>query len=126
MRVPATIQWIGLALLGLLIAAGVSIAASRLAGQQIGLSSQPMTAGDALAPPGDRRPSRARPPRGRESQPAEPVPTEAAPPSEATEPAPEAIEPVPTEAAQPPGGPPRSGGEGGGDSGHDGSRGGDD
>jgi hypothetical protein len=47
---PATLRWLGLALLGILIAAGVSIAASRLASQQIGLASQPISAGDALAP----------------------------------------------------------------------------
>ena len=50
MRVPATVRWLGLALLGILIAAGVSIAASRLASQQIGLASEPISAGDALAP----------------------------------------------------------------------------
>jgi hypothetical protein len=50
MRSPATLRWVGLALLGLLIAAGVSIAASRLASQQIGLASEPISAGDALAP----------------------------------------------------------------------------
>ncbi len=50
MRVPATMRWLGLALLGILIAAAVSIAASRLASQQIGLASQPISAGDALAP----------------------------------------------------------------------------
>ncbi len=43
-------RWFGLALLGILIAAAVSVAASRLASQQIGLSSQPIEAGDALAP----------------------------------------------------------------------------
>jgi hypothetical protein len=50
MRVTATMRWLGLALLGILIAVGVSIAASRLASQQIGLASQPISAGDALAP----------------------------------------------------------------------------
>jgi hypothetical protein len=50
MRVPATIRWIALALLGFLIAAGVSIAASSLASQQIGLASEPINAGDDLAP----------------------------------------------------------------------------
>jgi hypothetical protein len=50
MKVPATMRWLGLALLGILIAAAVSIAASRLASQQIGLASQPISAGDALAP----------------------------------------------------------------------------
>jgi hypothetical protein len=47
---PATIRWIALALLGLLVAGGVSIAASSLASQQIGLASEPISAGDALAP----------------------------------------------------------------------------
>lgn len=44
------ISWIGLALLGIVIAAAVSVAASRLASQQIGLASEPISAGDALAP----------------------------------------------------------------------------
>ncbi len=46
----STARWIALALLGIAIAAGVSIAASRLASQQIGLASQPISAGDALVP----------------------------------------------------------------------------
>lgn len=46
----ATIKWVGLALAGLLVAAGVAIAASNLASQQIGLASEPISAGDALAP----------------------------------------------------------------------------
>ena len=50
MRVPATVRWAGLALLGLLVAAGVSIAAGSLASQQIGLASEPISAGDSLAP----------------------------------------------------------------------------
>jgi hypothetical protein len=48
--VPAALRWTGLALLGIVIAAAVSIAASRLASQQIGLASEPISAGDALAP----------------------------------------------------------------------------
>jgi hypothetical protein len=63
MRLPATVKWIGLALLGLLIAAAVAIAAGNLAGQQIGISSESLTAGDQLAPAvgrsgGDQRPSK--------------------------------------------------------------------
>lgn len=50
MRVPAALRWAGLALLGIAIAAAVSVAASRLASQQIGLASEPISAGDALAP----------------------------------------------------------------------------
>lgn len=50
MNLPVTMKWIGLALLGLAIAAGVAIAASSLASQQIGLASEPISAGDSLAP----------------------------------------------------------------------------
>lgn len=60
MRMPATIRWVGLALLGLLIAAGVSIAAGSLVSQQIGLASEPVSAGDALAPQSQQRPARNR------------------------------------------------------------------
>ncbi len=49
-RIPVTLKWIGLALLGILIAAAVAVAASRLASRQIGLASEPISAGDALAP----------------------------------------------------------------------------
>jgi hypothetical protein len=116
------IRWVGLALLGILIAAAVSIAASRLASQQIGLSSQPITAGDALAP----RPRegavnrRSRP--SRRSSPAAPQ-TRSAPPPPAPEPveveppsAPEPLEPAPAPAPAPREGP---GDSGGGDSGGD-------
>jgi hypothetical protein len=41
---------VALALLGLVVAAGVSLAASRLSSQHIGLSSEPLTAGERLAP----------------------------------------------------------------------------
>lgn len=58
MKVPASLRWAGLALLGILIAAAVSVAASRLASQQIGLASEPISAGDALAPARqERRPA---------------------------------------------------------------------
>lgn len=50
MRLPATYKWIGLALLGLLIAVAVAIAASNLVSQQIGIASESVSAGDALAP----------------------------------------------------------------------------
>ena len=51
MSLPATVKWIGLALLGLVIAAAVAIAASNLASQQIGIASESIKAGDRLAPP---------------------------------------------------------------------------
>lgn len=50
MKLPASLRWIGLALLGLLIAAGVALAATRLIGRQIGIDSESITAGGTLAP----------------------------------------------------------------------------
>lgn len=50
MRFPTTIKWVGLALLGLLIASAVALAASGLVSQQIGIGSESISAGDALAP----------------------------------------------------------------------------
>ena len=46
-----SIRWILLALLGLAVAAGVSVAASQLVSQRIGLAAQPPSAGKDLAPP---------------------------------------------------------------------------
>jgi hypothetical protein len=56
LRSTATLRWLGLALLGLAVAAVVSVAASRLVSQQIGIASEPISAGDALAPVAARRP----------------------------------------------------------------------
>jgi len=50
MSTRATAKWVGLALLGLLIAVAVAVAGSSLASRQIGLASEPISAGDALAP----------------------------------------------------------------------------
>lgn len=47
--------WILAGVAGLLLAAGLSTVAGTLSGQRIGLSSEPLTAGRALAPP-RRRP----------------------------------------------------------------------
>jgi hypothetical protein len=60
MRVPASLRWFGLALLGILVAAAVSITAGRLVSQQIGLASQPISAGDALAPAAAKQATRHR------------------------------------------------------------------
>jgi hypothetical protein len=49
-KIAATWKWIVLALVGLLIAAGVAVAASRLASEQIGIASESVSAGDQLAP----------------------------------------------------------------------------
>lgn len=83
-NVVAVFRWIGLALLGIVVAAVVSIAASRLASQQIGLASQPVSAGDALAPAAERKAGRVehrraharakRQRRGGTQRPAEPAP----------------------------------------------------
>ena len=50
MSTPSTLRWVGLALLGILVAVGVAIAASSLASREIGLASEPIDAGQALAP----------------------------------------------------------------------------
>lgn len=101
MRVSTAFRWTTLALLGILVAAAVSIAASRLASQQIGLASEPISAGDALAPARkDHRPAptakRGTGRRAKHAQPSRPpgaptqTPVETAPapspPGEATEP----------------------------------------
>lgn len=52
-----TIRWIALALVGLAVAAGVSVAASQLVSQRIGLAAEPVSAGKELAPPGREQPA---------------------------------------------------------------------
>lgn len=47
----AVARWIVLAFLGLAIAAGIALAASKVVSQPIGLSGQPFQAGNELAPP---------------------------------------------------------------------------
>lgn len=49
-RAMAVLRWILLALLGLLAAVAVGVAAAALTSRQIGLSSEPIRAGEALAP----------------------------------------------------------------------------
>jgi hypothetical protein len=44
------LKWTGLALLGICIAAAVSVAAGSLSSQPIGLTSEPVSAGDKLVP----------------------------------------------------------------------------
>jgi hypothetical protein len=48
----AAIRWIALALVGLVVAAGVSLAASQLVSERIGLAAEPVSAGKELAPAG--------------------------------------------------------------------------
>jgi hypothetical protein len=107
-----TVRWIALALLGIAIAAGVSIAASRLASQQIGLSSQPISAGDALVPHAPPRRSN----HGKHPQKTPTTRTTTAP----TTTVPTLPVPAPTTTAPTtPTGPSRSGGEGDGGGGAD-------
>jgi hypothetical protein len=46
----AAVAWIVAALLGLALAAGITLAASQLSSQHIGLSGEPLSAGDELVP----------------------------------------------------------------------------
>ncbi len=119
MKVPATLRWVGLALLGILIAAGVSVAASSLASRQIGLASEPISAGDALAParaegaPGHRRHRHRHEHSQRQGGPSESPPAEPPPPAQPPE---EALPPEPPVPASPAG---RQGDDsGGGGGGH--------
>ena len=50
MTASATAKWVLLALVGLAIAIAIAIAAANLASQQIGIASESVSAGDALAP----------------------------------------------------------------------------
>jgi hypothetical protein len=97
MSLPATAKWVLLALLGLTIAIGVAIAAANLTSQQIGIASESVSAGDALAPalsvPGERPPSG----RGHDHE-EEPSTTK---PSEPTSPTGEAPEPPSGETGEP-------------------------
>ena len=100
----STVRWLALALLGVAIAAGVSIAASRLASQQIGLASQPISAGDTLVPHVSHRP-------GAHRHPQKTAPPRTPTTQTTTVPQPPPV-PAPTTPAAPttPTGPSRSGG----------------
>lgn len=52
-RAGAIARWGLLALLGVVVAAAVGVASATLMSQQIGLSSEPLRAGEALTPPGE-------------------------------------------------------------------------
>jgi hypothetical protein len=49
-RMRSVVLWTLAALAGILVAAGITLAASSLSSQQIGLSAEPLSAGDALVP----------------------------------------------------------------------------
>jgi hypothetical protein len=86
MTLPASLKWVLLALLGLAIAIGVAIAAANLAGQQIGIASESISAGDKLAPslnvPAEARPGEGP---GHRSEPEEPTTVPSEPPATTVE-----------------------------------------
>ncbi len=101
MSLSPTVKWVLLALVGLAIAIGVAVAAANLTSQQIGIASESVSAGDALAPalhvPGEGKTQGEGRDRGGPEKPtttgsAEP-PTATAPGEEATPPSEEAVEP---------------------------------
>lgn len=109
MRIPTAVRWTCLALLGILIAAAVSVAASRLASQQIGLASEPISAGDALAPA--RRAAQA-PPERATTKPQPASPASEPPAGEPTTAEPPPSEAPPSESPAEVGEPRQSGGDG--------------
>jgi hypothetical protein len=116
MRSKTTLSWIGLALLGIAIAAAVAIAAGSLASRQIGLSSEPISAGDALVPANlGRAAEGSKRGTATATTPAPPEATLAEPPETAPEPETTVVAPPPPAAPSHEGGD-DSGGSGG--SGH--------
>jgi hypothetical protein len=91
--------WIALALVGLVLAAGVSIAASKLSRQHIGLSSEPLSAGRELAPAVTTTTHRAAPRHHRSkhkrSTPTQSTPAPVPPPPVPVTPAPAPVNPQP-------------------------------
>ncbi|MBS1891759.1 MAG: hypothetical protein JST59_10730 [Actinobacteria bacterium] len=87
MKLPTTLRWVALALLGLIIAAAVALGASRLASQQIGIASESVSAGDTLAPPITPATKRGQKKSEESGAGKEGKATETTPPAEGTEPA---------------------------------------
>jgi hypothetical protein len=61
MRARTLLAWIAVGLVGLALAAGVTYAATQLSSQRIGLSAEPPSAGEELAPPAARTRTAPRP-----------------------------------------------------------------
>lgn len=88
-------SWVALALLGLVVAAAVSLAASHLSSQHIGLSSEPVSAGQQVTPADDRPKAHhasphPRPPHREAGRPAQTAPLTPQP----VQPAPQPVQPV--------------------------------
>lgn len=93
-----TLVWATLAVIGLLIAVGVSYAASRLASPDVGLSSEPITAGSKLAPPRSDADSKERANRTkRGKKPGKTTTTPSAPPVRTQPATPPPVTPPPTD-----------------------------
>ena len=60
MHARTLLAWIAVGLIGLALAAGVTYAATQLSSQRIGLSAEPPSAGEQLAPPAKRTTARQR------------------------------------------------------------------
>ena len=69
MTVRTMITWIVAAVLGLALAAGITLAASQLSSQRVGLSGEPLSAGDRLVPRAQSHPT---PPRLKQPRPSHP------------------------------------------------------
>jgi len=61
MTARTVVAWIVAAVLGLALAAGITLAASQLSSQRVGLSGEPLSAGDQLVPHARPRPTQRRP-----------------------------------------------------------------
>lgn len=105
-----TFRWVGLALLGIVIAAAVAVAASSLVSRQIGLSSESISAGDTLAPAFAK-------PKGSGKPYRTPKPAPSAPTTTTTTAPPEPTVTTPAETPEPPVTPSQEGGDGSGDGG---------
>ena len=98
MSMPATAKWVLLALAGLAVAIAVAIAAANLTGQQIGIASESVSAGDSLAPalnvPAEQQPEGGGEQPGTDGGETTTVPTEPEPGTgEETTPPEESVEP---------------------------------
>lgn len=82
MKVPTALRWALIALAGLLVAVAVAVLASKLTSQRIGLSSEPLEAGQSLAPP--EHGPKDRDGRGHSGDNAQPPTTTATPPQTTT------------------------------------------
>jgi hypothetical protein len=69
MTARALAAWIAAAVLGLVLAVAITLAASQLSNQRVGLSGEPLSAGDQLVPRAQPHPA-ARPP-ARQSRPSQ-------------------------------------------------------